>query len=377
MRIAVNTRFLVKDRLEGMGRFTMEVLRRMVRNHPEHEFFFLFDRPYHEDFIFSKNVKPIIVSPPARHPILFYIWYEWSVATVLKNIKADVFLSMDNFCSIRTKVPTLLVIHDLAYLHFPDQISKTNLMYYKHFTPKFIARADRIVAVSMFTKKDIIAEFNTAPEKIEVACNGCSTNFRPLNPESIDYIRREVTDEKPYFIYVGAIHPRKNVGRMIAAFSQFKSSTQSDVKMVIIGRKAWMTSAAKDAYKDSMYKQDIIFKGFVAREKLPVYIGASLALLYVSLFEGFGIPILEAMHTEVPVITSNVSSMPEVAGEAAILVDPYDVGAIAGAMESLYKNEDLRTELVKKGRQQRQKFTWNKAADVVYTNLLKAASSQP
>ncbi|MEZ5057050.1 MAG: glycosyltransferase family 1 protein [Saprospiraceae bacterium] len=377
MRIAVNTRFLVKDRLEGMGRFTMEVLRRMVRNHPEHEFFFLFDRPYHEDFIFSKNVKPIIVSPPARHPILFYIWYEWSIPTILKNIKADVFLSMDNFCSIKTKVPTLLVIHDLAYLHFPDQISKTNLMFYRHFTPKYIARADRIIAVSSFTKEDIIQEFSTPSEKIEVACNGCSTNFRPLNPESTDYIRREVTDGKPYFIYVGAIHPRKNVGRMIAAFSQFKASTQSDVKMVIIGRKAWMTKAAKDAFKDSKFKEDIIFKGFVAREKLPVYIGASLALLYVSLFEGFGIPILEAMHTEVPVITSNVSSMPEVAGEAAILVDPYDVGAIAKAMESIYKNEDLRTELIRKGRQQRQKFTWNKAADVVYSNLLKAASFQP
>ncbi|MCB0663189.1 MAG: glycosyltransferase family 4 protein [Saprospiraceae bacterium] len=371
MKIAVNTRFLIKSQMEGMGRFSLEVLKRMVTKHPEHEFYFLFDRPYDEDFVFAKNVHPIVVAPPARHPVLFYLWFEWRVPAVLKKIKADVFVSMDNFCSLKAKIPTLLIIHDLAYLHFPEQIQKKDLWFYRYYTPKYIQKADRIVTVSAFTKQDLLENFPVNPEKVDVACNGCSTNFRPLNPESVDYIRREVSNGKPYFIYVGAIHPRKNVGRLIMAFNRYKKQTGASTKLLIIGRKAWMTKEAQKAFKESAWKNDILFKGFVPREKLPVYIGAALAMVYVSLFEGFGIPILEAMHAEVPVITSNVSSMPEVAGEAGLLVDPYDVESITEAMILIEEDVELRLELVKKGRQQRQNFTWNKASDIVFNNIMQ------
>jgi glycosyltransferase involved in cell wall biosynthesis len=371
MRIAVNTRFLIKGQMEGMGRFTLEVLKRMVKKYPEHQFYFLFDRPFDEDFIFAKNVHPIVVSPPARHPVLFYFWFEWRIPAILKKIKADVFVSMDNFCSIKTKVPTLLVLHDLAYLHFPEQIQKKNLWYYRYYTPRFVERADRIVAVSEYTRKDLLDHFDVPREKTAVTCNGCSTNFRPLNPESVDYIRREISDGKPYFIYVGAIHPRKNVGRLIQAFNRYKKQSRANTKLLIIGRKAWMTRETQKAYKESEWKDDILFKGFVHREKLPVYIGAALAMVYVSLFEGFGIPILEAMHAEVPVITSNVSSMPEVSGEAGLLVDPYDIDSITEALIRMEEDVELRLELVRKGRQQRQNFTWNKASQIVFDNILQ------
>lgn len=354
-----------------MGRFSFEVLKRMVKKHPEHQFFFLFDRAYDEQFIFSNNVHPVVVSPPARHPVLFYLWFEWRIPAVLKKIKADVFVSMDNFCSLKTTVPTLMVLHDLAYLHFPEHIQKKNLWYYRYYTPKFVERADRIVTVSEFTRKDLLENFDVPMEKTAVTCNGCSNNFRPLNPESVDYIRREVAGGKPYFIYVGAIHPRKNVGRLIQAFKRYKKQSGANTKLLIIGRKAWMTREARKAYKESEWSKDILFKGFVPREKLPVYIGAALAMVYVSLFEGFGIPVLEAMYAEVPVITSNVSSMPEVAGEAALLVDPYDIDSITEALIRIEEDVELRLDLVRKGRKQRLNFTWNKASQIVFDNILQ------
>ncbi len=123
MRIAINTRFLIKEKIEGMGLFTYEVVKRMVEQHPEDEFFFFFDRPFDPTFIFGKNVTPVVLFPPARHPFLFYWWFEWSIAKALKKYGIDVFLSPDNFLSLSTKVKSVLVTHDLAYLHFPEHQS--------------------------------------------------------------------------------------------------------------------------------------------------------------------------------------------------------------------------------------------------------------
>ncbi len=119
MKIAVNTRILLADKLEGVGRYTHEILKHLVTQHPEHEFYFLFDRPYHQQFVYAANVKPLVVYPPARHPVLYYLWLEVMVPRVLRQLQPDVFLSLDNLTTLRTHVPRVTVLHDLAYLHFP------------------------------------------------------------------------------------------------------------------------------------------------------------------------------------------------------------------------------------------------------------------
>ena len=138
MRIAVNTRFLLSDYLEGYGHFLQEIFSRLVKAHPEHEFIFIFDRPFDQKFIFGKNVTPIVAGPPARHPLLWKYWYDFKLPAVLKKYKADVFFSPDGFCSLRTAVPQCLVIHDLAFLHFPSGISGSQLRFYKRNTPDYI-----------------------------------------------------------------------------------------------------------------------------------------------------------------------------------------------------------------------------------------------
>lgn len=376
MRIAINTRFLLEGKLEGMGWFTYQVVKQMAAQHPEDEFILFFDRPYSEAFIFSENIKAVVLFPPARHPFLYLWWFEWSVVQALKKYKADVFLSPDNFLSLRTKTPSVLVIHDAAYLHYPEQVSFWDRWHYQTFTPRFVKKADQIITVSNYTRKDILNHFTVDENKISVACNGCREMFKPLPENEKQKIREEFSGGKDYFFYIGAVQPRKNVHRLIAAFDIFKKRTNVQFKLLIAGRFGWQTGAVKTAYENAEFKEDIVFLGYTENEVVAKLMAASYALTYPSLFEGFGIPLLEAMHCEVPILTSTTSSMPEVAGDAGILVEPESEEKIANAMQQLSENSHLYKQLIENGKKQRQKFSWEKAASVVYESLLKASKAK-
>ena len=222
MRIAVNTRFLIDNKLEGIGWFTHEVAQRLVQSRPDDDFLFLFDRRFNLSYIYSSQVKGQSVFPPARHPWLWWWWYEKSIPRVLKKWKADVFFSPDGYCSLTTHVPTVMVTHDLAHLHFPQYIPQRVRRYYDANVPKFMERAEKIVAVSEFTKMDVVKQYGVSPEKISVACNGCKEDFVPIAENQQSYIRKNYTNGQDFFVHVGAIHPRKNIVRLIKAYEIFK-----------------------------------------------------------------------------------------------------------------------------------------------------------
>ncbi|GJM31103.1 MAG: glycosyl transferase family 1 [Saprospiraceae bacterium] len=369
MRIAVNTRFLLKGHLEGIGWFTDQVLRRLVEWHPEHEFIFLFDRPFDEAFIYGKNVTPVVCFPPARHALLWYWWFEYSLPAALKRYEADVLLSPDGFCSLRTKTPTVMVTHDIAHIHFPKEVPLHGRVFYRYFVPRYLQRAEEVITVSAFTKKDILDHYPVEGEKIMVACNGCREDFHPLTESEKGNVRERYAHGEAFFFYLGAVHPRKNVHRLIAAFDRFKQRTKAPAKLLIGGRFGWQTGAVKSAYEAAEHREDIVFLGYVPDEDLPRLTGAALALVYASLFEGFGVPLLEAMYCDTPVITSNISSMPEVVGPAGYLVDPLIVDQIAIAMQDLWQKPALRQEMVRAGRIQRERFSWDRAAATVWAGL--------
>ena len=375
MKIAVNTRFLLKDKLEGIGRVTYELLTRMVANHPEDEFIFLFDRPYDKSFVFAKNVKAIHIFPPARHSFLWYWWFEMSIPRVLKKEKPDVFFSPDGYCSLAIDIPTVMITHDIAHVHYPDQLPDWALKYYNKYVPQFLNKADRIIAVSNATKKDIIKTYQIESSKIAVIYNGCGTGFKAVDNVTQQSIRKKYTDGAEYFFYIGSINPRKNIHRLIEAFDLFKKQSDSKTKLLLGGRFAWKPEIIQNAFDNSNYQEDIHFLDYVEKEELPKILGSAKALTYISMLEGFGIPLVEAMLCDVPIITSNVSSMPEIAGQAALLVDPLDVNYIANALIEMDTNEELREELVRKGRIERARFNWDQAAEMVYELLKKQQSN--
>jgi len=376
MRIAINTRFLIKGRLEGIGGFTWEVARRLAVQHPEHTFVFLFDRPFDPSFIPADNVETVVVFPPARHATLWWWWFEIAIPRVLKKHKIDLFLSPDGYCSLRTALPTVMVCHDIAHHHYPQQVPFHGRVFYQHFVPKYLKRVERIISVSSFTKADIVEHYGISPAKIKVACNGVRKEFQVLNARRKENIKALYSDGQDYFFYLGSVHPRKNVARLIEAFGLFKQATNASIKLLIGGRLAWQTGEIKTALEQSAVEQDIKLLGYIEDSRLPDLLGAALALTYPSLFEGFGVPILEAMHAEVPILTSNLSSLPEVAGEAAILVDPTNTQAMAIGLKRMYQSKTLRADLIAAGRIQRQKFSWDKATKVVWENLLELSALQ-
>ena len=361
MLIAVNVRLLLAGKLEGIGYFSYEVLKRITTAHPEHIFYFFFDRPFDPTFIFSENVIPIVLQPPARHPILWFLWFEIAVYRALKKIKADIFFSPEGYLSLRSRVFTVMILHDLAYLHQPENMQNAHLNYFKKYVPRFIQRADKIVTVSQFVKQDILSQFpDVSPEKISVCYNAARTGFLPLNAGDKQNVQNKYTQGAPYFIYVGAIHPRKNIHRLIAAFDDFKNKSGGEYKLLIVGRMAWKTDEVTAAYANAQFKNDIIFTGYVEEEDLRALVAAAFCMVYVSLFEGFGMPIIEAMQCGVPVITSDKTALPEIADDAALCVDPYDIEKISEAMLLLTKSESTRIALIESGHRRASDFSWDK-----------------
>ena len=371
MKIAVNTRLLLKDKLEGIGWVEYETLRRMVLAHPEVEFYFLFDQSPDKSFVFGDNVVPVTLFPPARRSFLFVWYFEWSVTRALKKIKPDLFFSPDGYLSLRTKVPSVVQFHDLNYEHYPHDVQKKYQWHYKTFFPRFARKAKRIVTVSEFSKQDIVACYGVDPAKIDVAYNGVNEKFAPIPVEEQEAVRAKYTGGNPYFMFVGSLHPRKNLARLFTAFDLFKSQTPSNVKLLIVGEKRWWSEPIEKAYSQMRFKDEVVFAGRLSADDLHKVTAAALASVYVSYFEGFGIPILEAFRCDTPVITSNVTSMPEVADDAALLVDPFSEASIAEGMTEML-DENVREALIEKGRERVKDFSWDKAADDIWNSLMQA-----
>jgi len=376
MRIAVNARFLIKGKLEGVGWYTYEILKRMVAAHPQDEFIFIHDRPLSPEYKFAKNVKTIKTWLPTKHPILWYFWFEYSIPRILKREKADLFLSLDGHLSLRTKTPTAYVLHDLAYLHYPDEIRRAPLEFYKRFIPKYIQRAEHIISVSHHGKADIKKHFPQITDSdISVVGNGCRSVFKPISAQRKADMRAKYTGGKPYLFYVGAVQPRKNISRMIQAMD-IVVKKHPDAQLLIAGRQAWKTDQIRKTWENSASRNHIQFLGFVEDTEMATLLAASEALVYPSLFEGFGVPVLEAMNCEVPVITSKGSSMHEVAGEAALLIDPTSVESIGSAMSQIINNKELTTQLIEAGKIQREKYDWDIAAEQMYTILKRMINGE-
>jgi glycosyltransferase involved in cell wall biosynthesis len=370
LNIAVNTRLLLHNKLEGIGRFSFETLKRITPNHPEHQFIFFFDRPWHEEFIFSDNITPVALFPPSRHPFLWYWWFEFSVAAALKKYKADLFLSPDGYLSLSTDVPQIPVIHDLNFEHYPQDLPYLYSKYYRHYFPKYAKKAVRIATVSEFSKNDIAQQYGIAADKIDVVYNGCNENFKPVSAEVKEETKMKFSKACPYFVYVGAQHQRKNLQNLFRAFDEYKKE-DSNYKLLISGQKKWWTSEMEEAYSGMHYKDDVIFTGRLSEEYLVNVLASSEALVYVSYFEGFGIPVVEAMRCNVPVICADTTSLPEVAGKAALLVNPFEVNEIASAMKKLTTDNQLRAQLIREGQEQSKQFTWDATADKLWQTIVK------
>ncbi len=289
-----------------------------------------------------------------------------------KNI--DVYFSPAHYLPRFCPVPQVVTIHDLAYLYYPGDFTKKDLWQLKNWTKFAINKAKSIIAVSKTTKKDIIKNYRIEENKISVIYNGFEKSFKNSEIKNLDLNKNLKLKIKNFILFVGTIQPRKNLEVLIDAFDKF-SQINKDFKLVIVGKKGWLYKDIFEKVKTMGLEEKIIFTDHVTDAELIWYYKNAFCLVLPSLYEGFGIPILEAMSYDCPTVISMTSSLPEIGGDASLYFDPKNSDELLEKLKSLKENKELRNELIIKGRQRIKNFSWEKCGretlDVLRSVLIR------
>ena len=369
MIVAVNARLLRKGRLEGIGNFMDEVLKRITAQHPEVSFHFVFDHRPKANFKYAENVTLHVLFPPTKHVALYNYWFNIRLPKVLKKIKADVFLSLDSLGSLNLEIPQHLVLHDINFVHRPQDLPKTLAKYYQKNTKELLKKVDRIATVSGYSRKDIAQSYQFPQDKIDVVFNAAKSVFKPIEPAGQEIIRARYTKGKPYFFYVGSLHPRKNLINLLKAFELFKLSDTKSTQLLIAGDVMWSYPAFNQQVNAMQHKEAVVLMGRIPDKTLAELLASSLALTYIPHFEGFGIPIVEAFAAGIPVLTSNQTCLPEIAGKGALYAHPDAVEDIAAKMQQLSTDQTLRIRLIEAGKLELLNYSWDKTAKLYWNSV--------
>jgi len=378
MKIGIDARCLEEENISGVGEYTLRLLENLLEIDKENRYIIFsnsFQQKNNTHFGWLKKY------PNAQLKRFFFpnkilnfcFWYvNWPKIDRLIG-GADIFFAPNiNFLSVSRKCPLIVTFHDLSFERFPNFFSPKTRIWHKYFVnPRKIARiAKKIIAVSESTKKDLEEIYKIEPENIEIIRHGLSQDFRIIDRNDPKFLEIQKKYKFPYkfVLYLGNIEPRKNIHSIISAYKFFVSSSPKlkKYKLVLAGN-------INPLCRNIASKENIITCGYIERKDRPFVYNLASLFVYPSFFEGFGLPVLEAMACGTPVIASNNSSIPEVADNAAVLVDPNRPTEIAEAMSAILTDEKLYNELRERGLRQAQKFSWKKCAEKTLSVILSEA----
>lgn len=348
----------------GIGRYVRELVAALARQDhvANYRLFVAGATPGDLPAAFAPNFvwRPTRLSPHW----LARIWHRASlpVPVELFTGAVDLFHATDFVLPpVRPRARTLLTVHDLSFVRVPEVASPRLKAYLDRVVPQSIRRADHVLADSQATKDDLIALYNTPADKITVLLSGVGACFRRTDDLISMTTRSRFGLQRPFIFSIGTVQPRKNYGRLIHALAQLRRKDY-DLDLVIVGGRGWLEDPIHQTVRDIHMEDHVHFIGFADEADLPALYSAAECLAFPSLYEGFGFPVLEAMACGTPVVTSNVSSLPEIAGDAALIVDPYDTDAIAHAIQRLLDDTTLRNQLIEKGYARVGRFSWDESA---------------
>jgi len=364
-RIGIDFTAAARERA-GIGRYARELIRALSRFDHTHTYLLFVPRDAHTDLVLATwppNFK--IVRAPLTERYLAALWHRARVALPIEAFigKVEVFYSPDFLLPPTLAHRKLVTVHDLSYVRVPECFPQPLLNYLNKAVPPSVARADLILADAISTRRDLNDVYGVPAEKIKVLYSGVDPRFNPNVSREAQARVRALTGGKPYLLSVSTLQPRKNYARLIQAFAKVISKTQiPNLNLVICGARGWMADDIYRTIEQLELHNRVILPDFFSDDDLPaLYAGATL-FIYPSLYEGFGLPVAEAMACGVPVVSSNASSLPEVGGDAVLYFDPYDIDAMAEAMWHALTDESLREHLRARGIVQAQKFSWEQAA---------------
>jgi len=296
---------------------------------------------------------------PLRRPAQRILWEHLFLPLFLWRDRVDLLHATMNVAPWWTPCPLVVSIMDLAYIRYPHVHPRGRRLYLTALTQFTVRRARAVIAISNFTRDEVERLLHIPTERIHVTYPGVDGRFRPYPPDQIATFRRQRCLPNRYLLYVGNLEPRKNLPRLVEAYAQIE---QLDIPLVLAGARGWGYADLFQRVEALELAGQVLFPGFVPPEELPLWYNGATALVFPSIYEGFGLPPLEAMACGTPVLTSNASSLPEVVGEAGLQVPPDDVDALAAALQQLVQDTELRAELGRRGLKRARRFTWERMA---------------
>jgi glycosyltransferase involved in cell wall biosynthesis len=357
----------------GIQTFLVGILDGIARIQTEHEIILLIeDNQNLSHFPFVDKFEIVEIGAATDSLISKFWWDNFKVGQTCKRLGVDALYAPAHVRPFYSPCPTAVLIHDMMYHLFPQEWSWSDRIYFCKVSPKFVIRADAIFANSINTQKDILNFLKIDDQSIQVLYPGVPAGFDPRDASEVDVIREKYSLYKPFILYVGSFHPRKNVMAVINAFDQIADDYPHD--LVIGGLPKRQDQLILDRINEVAFGSRIRQIGFVPQDELPLFYSGAEIFVFPSYYEGFGLPVLEAMACGCPTITSNLSSLPEVAGDAAMLVQPDDLDALCAAMKQILDNHAFSDNLQQRSLERAKEFSWIKAANQVIDTLEMIAS---
>ena len=342
----------------GIHQYSMRLLAELPKQAPQFRYHaFVMDRDYQPPVeITARAPARLSASPTSR-----ILWEQTRVAWESRHL--DLLHGFAYALPLLTTIPTVVTVHDLTFIRFPEAFPKSKQRYLAHITAHSCRRAAAVIADSQATARDLHQLLQTPRQKIHVIYTGVDERYRPLPLEKVEAVRRQKGWPGRFILMVGTLEPRKNHLGLLEAYARYRRMAQTPLPLLIGGGKGWHFGQIFQRVQSLNLEESVHFLGFVPWEDLPWLYNAATLFVYPSRYEGFGLPVAEAMRCGTPVITSNVSSLPEVAGDAALTVPPDDPEALAHAMHHILEEDPERLQLMRaRGLKQAARFTWEETA---------------
>jgi len=361
MRICIDASPAVHRRA-GIGRYTQELLAALLAIVPDNEYVTFYNRPSEAHIASPLDRLPRLTTYLADKP--------WRTSVLLAHLAripqdcllpgVDLFHATDHLLPHFSQIKSIFTLHDLTFRLYPQTHSSWNRWFLTLMMPYFLQAADAVIADSECTKRDAVRLYEINEAKIQVIYPGVSGHFHPASSKAITDIRQKYALPEHFILSVSSIEPRKNLNALLEAFHHLLATC--DLHLVLVGKKGWLYESFFRRLQELGLENQVLFTGYVPDEDLPAIYSAASVFVFPSLYEGFGLPVLEAMACGVPVVCSDTSSLPEVVGDAGIMVAPHNIRALVQAIEWVLTNESKCQEMRTKGLQQASKFTWEKTA---------------
>jgi len=370
MKIGIDIRPLMEKEYSGVSEYTLNLVKAILAQDRENEYklFYNSGRDISGRMPEFKNENAEIASTHYPNKIFNYLLQKTlRYPEIDKMLGVDIFwLPNPSFISLSRKAKKILTIHDLSWLRCPNFFSlRRNLWHYIINIKKLIRESDKIIAVSENTKNDIMDLTGVSGSKVEVIYSGIDEELRVIgkNDQSLKEVKKKYNLADKFILFLGTQEPRKNIVGLIKAYNEFRKNSTGgkEVGLAIAGGKGWKERGVLGEWKKSKYQEDIKFLNYIPRQDKVYLYNLASVFVYPSFYEGFGFPPLEAMACGLPTITAFSSSLPEVAGEVSLLVDPYKTGEIAQAIERVLSDDNLKNDLIERGREKASEFSWQKA----------------